>query len=254
MILNNIFKVSLAAAGLLAVAMPAQAGTFHGFEFDTEFTPDTPDPQADITLVSVTGNLGGYVEDFSLVTSAENHNLSNNTNGPSSTDCGDLVLCTPVEEASGSDIVDILGNLNLNKIVDIENENTSEGRTSFDIFFTDDVNTFYFWERGMNSDLMVEALDADGNVIGGKKIERTSWLDAGYDIDTTEINEAQDVGAYGLKLNTDVKGLRLSSEIAFNGPDIKVVATKTTPEPASIAALGLIAGSALLAKGRRKSA
>lgn len=253
MILNKIFKVSIAAAGLFAFAAPAQAGTFHGFDFSTEFTPDTPDPQADITLQSVTGTLGGYVETFSLVTGAVNHNLANNNNGPSSTDCGDLVNCTPVEEASGNDIVDILGNLNLNKIVDIENENSSEGQTSFDIFFTEDVNTFYFWERGMNSDLMVEALDANGNVIGGKKIGRDSWLDAGYDIDTQEITEAQDVGAYGLKLNTDVKGLRLSSEIAFNGPDIKVVATKTTPEPGSMAALGLIGGSALLAK-RRKSA
>ncbi|NJM58215.1 MAG: hypothetical protein HC857_13310 [Synechococcales cyanobacterium RU_4_20] len=54
-----------------------------------------------------------------------------------------------------------------------------------------------------------------------------------------------------MKFGQNVAGLRLSSfGAADNGPDYKVVAAKT-PEASSMAALGLIAGSLVLAKRRQ---
>ncbi len=259
MAIKGLLGVSILATGVMLSALPAQAAGFSSYSFDTTFTPDNPDPKADITLISVKKSNGTVINDFSLVHSAviqQNTALTGVQLGPGSKDCGDLVTnCTPVEIPDANDIVSALGNLNLNSIIDTEDKN---GTSVFDLFFDQPVNSFFFWERGMNSDLLVEALDASGNVVGDSfKITRDLWGAAGYSIDTTEILAAQQVGSYGLKFASDVAGVRLSSFNkgvgSFNGPDYKVVATKV-PEPASLAALGLSAGALLLSKRRRQLA
>ncbi|NJR69404.1 MAG: PEP-CTERM sorting domain-containing protein [Synechococcales cyanobacterium CRU_2_2] len=252
MALTNLLKGSLVAAGLVICAAPAQAAGFSQFTFSTAAT-GTANPKGDIMLQSVTKSNGTHLNSFNLVTGAliqANTATTGTQQGPGSTDHGDDASGTAVELPNEAQIVASLGNLNLNNIIDTED---SRGKSIFDVVFDKPVNSFFFWERGMNSDLHVEALDSLGNVIAGTAFEitRDLWQSAGYKIDTTEIGGAQNVGSYGLKFGQNVAGLRLSSfGAADNGPDYKVVAAKT-PEASSMAALGLIAGSLVLAKRRQ---
>ena len=231
--------------------MPAHAAGFTTFSFDTQV--DGNDPTRDIWLEGVLTEGGTQINQFKVVNDAiiRENTISKGTQlGPGSSDAGDNASGTVNELPSNSDVVASLGNLNLNNIIDTEDK---KGRSVFDIFFEQSANSFFFFERGLNSDLHVEALDAAGNLIAGIdafEITRGLWEQAGYSIDTTEILGAQPVGSFGMKFNQDIAGLRISSfGIADNGPDYKIVAAKT-PEPATAAALGLVAGSMALLRRR----
>jgi hypothetical protein len=109
----------------------------------------------------------------------------------------------------------------------------------------------------MNSDLGIQALDMSGNVIGNflKIIEtRNSNNYANFRINTTEINEDQKVGSWGVNLQdlgvSQLSGLRLTSQADYKGPDFKVIARKSAsiPEPSTILGLGVLAGIAFLQK------
>lgn len=246
---------SIAVTLTLATA-PAQA--FTGFAFTTDYSPKLADPKKDIMLESVTiKSSGEKVSHFELVNGAKI--LTNGTTiGPGSSDRGDLATGqAPLEKATASSVVGSLGNLNLNNIIDTED---NLGESVIEVYFKNAVKRFFFFERGANSDLKVDALDKNGNVVSTSTIYRDLFQGgkkstnlAGYSIDTTEIGGAQKVGSYGLELDYKVAGLRLSSNNTMNGPDYKVVAAKV-PEPTTIAALGVVAGVAALSRRKKNQA
>lgn len=247
--------LSLIAATLTLATAPAQA--FTGFAFTTDYSPKPADPKNDIMLESVTINSSGEkISHFELVSGAKI--VTNGTNlGPGSSDRGDLATGqAPLEKASSSSVVGSLGNLNLNNIIDTED---NLGESVIDVYFKSAVKRFFFFERGANSDLKVDALDKNGNVLSTHTITRDLFQGkkgvnlTGYSIDTTEISGAQKVGSYGLELGYKVAGLRLSSNNSMNGPDYKVVAAKV-PEPATIAALGFVVLVAALTRYKRNQA
>lgn len=252
MTFNTLLKLSAGTLGALALSLPTQAMAFTGFSFDAA-TTYTGDPKADIFLESVTHD-GKTRSNFSLVKSAIVIENNHTTLGPSSTDLGDNATSPngigANEMPTGQEVADFLGNLNLNNIIDTE----EFGRSVFELDFGHKVNTFYLFERGLNSALTVETLGADGNAIGSFRVTQGLWSPAGYSIDTTEINGAQNVGSYGLKLDQAVRKVRIiSNGKVDNGPDYKVIAAQV-PEPGSMAALGLVAGAMMLAKRRKQQA
>lgn len=243
------------ATTLTLATPPAQA--FTGFAFTTDYSPKPADPKKDIILESVKLKLTGEkISHFELVSGAKI--ITNGTTmGPGSSDRGDLATGqAPLEKATSSSVLGSLGNLNLNNIIDTED---NLGESVIDVYFKNAVKRFFFFERGANSDLKVDALDENGNVVSTHTITRDLFQGkkdanlAGYSIDTTEISGAQKVGSYGLELGYKVAGLRLSSNNAMNGPDYKVVAAKV-PEPGTIAALGSVAGVAVLSRRKKNQA
>ncbi len=251
MTFKNLLKISAGTVGAVAIALPAQAAGFTGFNFHA-YTDYANNPTEDIFLQSVSyGN--SNISNFSLVNGAEL--ITNGSHlGPSSTDLGDNATSPngagATEMPSGDQVVDFLGNLNLNNIVDTEDT----GVSVFELSFDGPVNTFYLFERGINSAFTVEALDATGAVIDNFRISQDLWTNAGYSIDTTEIGGAQQVGSYGLTLDQSISKVRIISNGAMdNGPDYKIVAAQV-PEPGSMAALALLGGAALVAKRRKQAA
>lgn len=258
--------ISLMAGSLLAFgATSAQA--FAPFTFDTTFSPNPADPKKDIKLEAVTFD-STTIKDFSLVTGAKIIQNDLKNFGPGSSDHGDDTVSDPYlpegprkEHPAAADIVASLGNLNLNSIIDTEDD---YGTSIIEVFFGKATDTFFFFERGNpkpgatqtagNSDLKVDSLDKFGNVLETFTITRNMWTDAGYSINTKEINENQKVGSLGLKGSQKAVGLRLSSFKGFNGPDYKVVATKDVPEPATLAGLGMVAGALVVSRRRRQAA
>jgi len=277
--------LGLACSTVLAVSTAAQAASF------TNNVSQTSDPEADIWLNSITQN-GTTFNNFNLVNRAkvvyntpitltgvagETSNpeivggVVNNT-GAASTDRGDKATAPGGREVSGlsnptgDDIAAYLGNTNLNNIID-----TEDGKSmKLNLFFANTLSVdntgldnLFFWERGDDfgaSDLGVQAIDANGNLIGNVlKLDRNDKQYAGYSIDTLEIDKAQKVGTWGLKLSqlgvTSAAGIQVFSDWTSNGPDFKVIArnTQTTtsvPEPTTLAGLGLVAAS--LAAFRRR--
>lgn len=251
MTVKPLFKLSAGIIGAMAVSLPAQAASFTGFSF-TATTDYNNDPSADIFLQSVSHD-GKTLSNFAMVTGATTIENSHATLGPSSTDLGDNATSPNSiganELPTDQEIVDFLGNLNLNNIIDTEERQ----RSVFELEFGQKVNTFYLFERGLNSSLRVQALDSNGSVLDMFKVSQGLWQPAGYAIDTTEINAAQNVGAYGIKLDRAVKKIRVISDFSDNGPDYKIVAAQV-PEPSSMAALALLGGVALLANRRKQAA
>ncbi|UKO96273.1 exosortase-dependent surface protein XDP2 [Nostoc sp. UHCC 0870] len=128
------------------------------------------------------------------------------------------------------------------------------------------LDSFFFFERGLNSDIKVQGIDTNGNLVGNYyTITRDLWKSAGYSIDTTEVSGAQPVGSWGvsyadLGLNSDIvlSGLKLISETSFNGPDFKVFATTSfcctpIPEPTTMIGLGAVAGLMLVRRRQMKT-
>lgn len=108
-------------------------------------------------------------------------------------------------------------------------------------------------ERGRNSDFYVYGITAGRALTSPVFVPRANVAEAGWTIDTMEIDGAQHVGGVGLSLDsswTNLIGFRIESQSGFNGPDIVAVATAMpVPAPGSIALLSL---GGLLAKRRRR--
>lgn len=258
---NALISISLLLAGVAVSTDSAQAA---GFVSNITYT----NPESDVTLNSITQN-GTTFNNFSFVDSAIiRHNTpltADHNSGAASTDRGDNVFTPqlPEETPAAEAIAAFLGTDNLNNIVDTEDL----GSFTIDVFFDSEIvqdnsglDSLFFWERGMNSDLGIQALDADGNVIGNfKKITetRTASNYAGFNINTSEINEPQGVGSWGVNLSelgiSRLSGLRLSADETFNGPDFKLIARNPTrvPEPTTILGLGAVAGMTFLRRRQR---
>jgi hypothetical protein len=250
--------ISLLATGMMASGSPAQA-----FSFSTNFSGTTDsggnlDPTRNIMLNSVTLSDGRTISNFALVQSANiisNDTWTGGDTGAASSDRGDNASGIQQEAATNSSIVASLGNLNLNNIIDVEDT----GSFKINLSFGQAVSSLFFWERGMNSDLTIQALDQAGNLIGNLfRIDRNTWQNAGFAIDTTEISGAQQVGSRGISvgdlgLTGPIFGIQVSADASHNGPDFKVMGSaEAVPEPTTMAGLAL-AGAGLAAARRRRS-
>lgn len=246
--------------GIASVSLFTLVGSAQAFSFTTNFEGSSA--QGDILLKSVVLDTNEVVSQFSYIQSANivaNDPFTGGNTGAASADKGDNATTGVNEEdASEADIALNLSTNNLNNIIDTEDE----GSFQIDLFFEKTIDNLLIWERGMNSKLGVQALDAAGNLIGNKLVlDSQNWNYAGFDIDTLEIGSAQKVGSLGVNIASDlgvtgpVSSLRFFSESGFNGPDWKFVGTDATrsedvPEPGLVLGLGLVGGAALLKRLR----
>lgn len=256
--------VGLITGSLLALS----AGAAQAFTFTTTVTPNDPDPTENIFLTSVEFD-GQIVTDFALVNAADivfndQYEPSVPNSGGGSSDAGDNADGVVAPDPEEADIVASLGNLNLNNIIDTEDTGTPDGEFTFNLFFDNLVENLFFFERGLNSRLGVQAIDMAGNLLGNSLIIGTGdfgYTEAGYSIDTTEINNAQAVGTVGVSLSDlgvsgPIKGIQVFAQGDFNGPDFKVVGgaaddTTSVPEPATLVGLGLVAGAMAVSRRRK---
>lgn len=150
-----------------------------------------------------------------------------------------------------------LANYNLTSIV-VTRE--AAGTAILDVTFAQAADTFLFYERGFNSDLQVQALNAGNQVVGTYTILRANYTNTGIVVTTDNgafLNNGQALGSIGLKTDEAVRTLRLSSYqsdvLAFNGPDYKILAVTPVPEPQSWALLlGGLSGMGWFARRRRQ--
>lgn len=247
------------AASTASAALLSFAGSASAFTFTTQYEGGAG--KEDVFLKSVTLDSGEIISDFSFITGANivsNDQYTGGNTGAASADKGDNATTgIKVEDASAEDIAFNLGTNNLNNIIDTEDS----GSFQIDLFFGKAMDNLLIWERGMNSDLGIQALDSDGNLIGNYlKINRSDWVSAGYSIDTLEIGGSQKVGSLGVNFMADlgvsgpVSSVRFFSESGFNGPDWKFVGTNVerleepsdVPEPTMLLGLGVVGGAAFL--------
>ncbi len=253
----------LVAGSAIALSSPAQA-----FSFKADYTHSLSGGNAskgDIFLDSITLDSGRVITDFSLVNSANilsNDIYTGGNSGAASADIGDLATTGIREEAlTNEGAKRVMNNLNLNNIIDTEDK----GNFVLDLHFEQAVDNIFLFERGMNSRMDVQALDADGNAIGNllRLAKSNKWDNAGYKIDTKEIGRKQKVGSIGISLadlglsTGYVSALRVSSKgKSYNGPDFKVfgsVAAEKVPEPSALLGIGMVVAG-LMVSGRRKQA
>jgi hypothetical protein len=237
---KNLMALGVATSCVMMSAVGAQA-----FEFETN-TGSNTGPTGDIFLESV--KIGDtLIKEFVYVTGADII-MNGDSNGPASSDKADGSTIGVVDETpEEAQVVQSLGNNALSSIIDGEDSGTFQIELTFDKA----VNSFLFWERGKNSDLGVK--------IGDElfKIGRQMWGDTNVTLDTNEIQGAQEVGSYGLKvsdlgLTGKYDKITVFSKSQFNGPDFKVVGAQV-PEPATMLGLGLVAGAGFLASRRKQA-
>ena len=251
------------------------AATITGFEFKTNWSRN-PDPAVqkyhvvtrDVRLDSVTFD-GKTFSDFQLVAEAniirnDVDSVSNadpktgvvrepftiiNTGRGQYTDVDPWVNEGPISGPNGAtnaDLVATYANLNLNSI------NYNRERKDYGIFtisFPKPTDTFFIFERGMDSDIHLEALN-HGKVVATWDFTwpmvngRHPWPDsyyAGFDILTytgfpgwgTDPKGAQKVGAIGIRLQggaADTLKFTINAIPDF-GPDLKVFGGAPVSEP-----------------------
>jgi hypothetical protein len=253
------------AATLAGIATIFGATSAQAFDFKTNYTGEAP--KGDIWLQSV--EFGGDVyTEFSLVNDAKivsNDLWTTGNEGAASADKGDNATTgVKVEKATAASLITNLNNTNLNNIVDTEDK----GSFAIDLFFDKAVDNVLLWERGQNSALGLQAIDANGNLLGNNVVVDFRQLDknlyyAGYSIDTQEIGGAQKVNSYGISLaefavGGPIVGVRATSlGSQYNGPDWKVMGTTApdavgTPEPFSMIGSALALGGAAILKRRKQ--
>ena len=247
----------MAGGALILCSNPAQA-----FSFKTNFTA-TNGSVGDIKLNSVEFD-GATISDFVFVEAV----IPELMRGVS-TDRGDRAMGLAKENPTAQEIAVTLGNAYLSQIIDTEDNK----QFKFDLFFEKDVQSLFFWERGMNSKLAITAIDRQGQLLSNSLVLDFEEADyAGYKLNTTEISSAQKVGSIGVKLSdfqflnapaSAIAGIKVAANKEYNGPDFKVVGFSPVseeapraevPEPSTILGLGLIAGAIGAARRRSKTA
>ncbi|MBW4655153.1 MAG: PEP-CTERM sorting domain-containing protein [Kaiparowitsia implicata GSE-PSE-MK54-09C] len=238
---------------LLAAPVQAAGISFSPFIFSNTFTGN--DPKGDIWLDSVSYG-DRTVTDFSLVQTAniiQNDLWTKGNTGAASADRGDNASGVKAENPTSNNIAAALGNLNLNNIVDTEDT----GSFIIDVMFSSAISEFFFWERGMNSKLMVQAMGEGDTVLASFLLnsnQGSGFTDAGFSLDTAEIGSAQKVGALGLFLDgASTNRLRLISESSYNGADFKVAGAQAVPEPATMAGTALAVGALVSARRKKRN-
>ncbi len=132
-------------------------------------------------------------------------------------------------------------NLNLSSIAPIR-ENV--GVASYELTFDNPTNTLLLWERGNSGDVLVEALDRNGNVIDDVLVldgsndgsAASSYTRTGITVTTfvnpTFLNQGQELASVGLRFQQAVNTFRFTAiqeapgdgAVRYNGPDLKVLA------------------------------
>ncbi len=245
---------ALACTGIFSTA--AQA-----FSFTTNYEAalsGANEPKGDILLKSVEFD-GETFSDFVFVNQANivsNEVFTGGTQtGGASADKGDLATVgLKQQNITNEQVVEALGNPYLSSIIDVE----EKGEFAIDLFFEGPADRVLLWERGGNSLVDVQAIDAEGNLIGDLlTVDSSSFSSSGYSLNTSEILEDQPVTSLGLSLadfgiaEVGIAGVRLMSPgEEYNGPDLKVIGLalatdddpETVPEPTALLGLGLVAG------------
>jgi hypothetical protein len=269
----------------LAAVPMASAATLTNFSFQTNWSQNpSPDVAAyptysrDYRLDSVAYD-GQTFSNFQLVSAA--HVIQNdfddqtgadatgfvrqpyyiiNTGRGANTQLDPWVNEGPISGANGAtdaDLVATYANLNLNSI----NYNRERiGLGIFTISFPHPTDRFFIFERGNDSDIHLDALDADGNTVGHWDFLRTGgYQDTGVAIVTNTgfpgwpTTGSQAVGSVGLKI---VGGAATTLKFTINaipdfGPDLKVFGGAAVPEPSTAALAGLgLALFGLIGAGR----
>lgn len=250
-----------AFAGLLASSLVVCSAPAQAFSFTTNLGPGSVAPKGNIWLESVTLEDSTVITDFTLVDRVDllsNDLHTGGNSGAASSDLGDNATeGVKLEVATPESLETSLGNLNLNSIVDTEDS----GSFKMNLFFERSVDSLYLWERGMNSRLRLQAIDAAGNLLGNFLDVYSANFDyAGFNIDTREISGQQRVGSRGISLldlgvDSPFAGVQVTSFRSSNGPDFKIVgSSESVPEPATLAGIGIVAGSMAFARRRKASA
>ena len=251
--------------GAIALSAPA-----HAFSFKTNYTSvltGAAASQGDIFLNSVELEDGTIISDFTKVTSANilsNDIYTGGNSGAASADIGDLATTgLRQEDLTNEGAAAVLSNLNLNNIIDTEDK----GHFVLDLNFEKAVDNIFIWERGKNSRLDIQALDANGNEIGNKLQLSNSrkWDDAGFKLNTQEIGNSQKVGSIGVSLadlgisDNFISSLRVFSDgKAYNGPDFKVLGSvaenqpQEVPEPSALIGLGAVVAGVLSTRRKKE--
>ncbi len=254
--MSSLFAKIAITTGATAGSLLMSAGNADAFSFVTNTSVDNS-PTGDVLLQSVEFD-DTLIDDFIYVSSVNILENEDAINGPASTDKGDDVTqggVTNVQTPTEAEVLGNLSNNNLNSIIDTE----EDGSFIFDLGFGQIIQNLFVWERGGNSILGLQALDSDGNLLGSAvEVDSSTWGDAGFSIDTTEIGSAQPVKSLGIAVadffgSDMVAGVRVYSEASFNGPDWKIIASgdaPSVPEPATVLGLTAVAG-ALCLRGRK---
>ncbi len=267
-------SISLSVVAIVAGSLSVFSSSAQAFQFTSNITQSgTNAPKGDILLNKVDAQ-GQIRSKFSLVNKATikyNDQFVGGNTGAASADRTDNATVGIVDEQLDTNsLIGTLNNRYLSNIIDTEDT----GTFVFDLFFDKVVDNLFLWERGGtgntygNSHLDIQAIDAQGNLLGnlitaGKG--KYTYSKAGYQLDTTEIPSAQNVGSLGISLSDlglsqSIAGVRVGSKKGYNGPDWKLMgatdlkAVKATPEPSIALGLGAAALIGGLRKRSRKSA
>lgn len=141
---------------------------------------------------------------------------------------------------------DAHANFNLTSIVPVR-ENV--GTTVYEVSFARPTDTLLLWERGNSGDILVEAIDARGTVIGSTLVldgdndggRPSAYKQTGIIVTTYVkddfLNQGQELSTVGLRASQAVTTFRLTAvqqaegpgAIRYNGPDLKVLALAPRP-------------------------
>lgn len=263
--MNSNIKVnaSLAIATTIGIGLSAIAPA-NAFNFTTNITTDSNLTgndiwQGDIFLESVEYD-GTIIDRFALVNQVnilQNDEWTGGNSGAASADLGDKATVGLKQEKlteSGAGIA--LNNRYLSSIIDTEDSGTFK----LNLFFDRAVDNLFFFERGQNSKLDVQALDGNGQLTGDLiTIDSSKWQYAGYKLNTQEIGGTQNVGSLGINfadlgLDSAIYGVQVSTKgSSHRGPDFKVVGSKAQDVPEPITGLVLAAGMGGAALRRAKN-
>lgn len=200
---------------------------------------DYTDPKKDVILNGISFDKTTY-PDLVLVKKVKQLNPTPNR-GELSTDRGDLANYNNInkEDPTEEQIAEYLRNNNLNNIIDGEWWKEVVLDIEFDKKMYDNnskedaVGEILIFERGMNSDMYVQAISKLGGKEKGNKIflKRSDLIDAWFSINTREIGGNQKMGYWRVDLSklgvSSLKYLRITSEPKNSGPDFKIIGLNT---------------------------
>jgi hypothetical protein len=274
--------VLFAIGGAAAIA-PAQQVTITPFAFTSNVTTDVANTGlgGDVLLDSVstdgitiptsqlqTVNGASIVLDNGVDTVHGGGNLASGRGIGAATD--PLAPEGPATVTPTSDdLEESQANFNLTSIT-VTRE--SDGLAVTDYTFAQPTNTFFYFERGIDSDADIFALNSSQQVIGALKIYRSAETPTGIFISTENGSfniTNQQLGSIGFQTSEPISELEVASvqyvpvgaaesaNHGDDGPDYKILATGTSisavPEPASAGALAIFSAMTLLRRRRPAS-